>query len=349
MVEKIHHLNQENISVSFLAICETWLKEHISDAQLNINGYNIYRSDRTVTKNGGVMLYIHNSIIIDSFSSFNDDICSAVACLSRTSNCIIFSIYRPPIASLNSFSDLINFLDKFINKFNVLDKLQIFLFGDFNFPKILWNNNSITEYVSPSEICLKILIDKFFLTQYVHQNTRESNTLDLFFTNDPNFVEHICVEDISYSDHRLVEIYTSFFSSNNLASYKNDLNSPVDAGNAGLDFSKINLNSTDFGQVNLEICKINWDNVLSDSNSIQILPEILNQTVFTALLRHSKLYNKNSQKSKTRFSRSRSIINRKIQKCKKLLSFSNYRGTKGKALTCKINKLNNDKKLSFYN
>ena len=144
--ERINHLNHKKQPVSFMAIVETWLKEHITDAQLHIQDYNIYRSDRSISKNGGVMLYIHNSITIDTFSLFDDDTCSAVICLSKNSNCIICCLYRPPNSSYNSFRNTISFLNNFILSHNTLDKLQIFLFGDFNFPNLSWHNDQITEY-----------------------------------------------------------------------------------------------------------------------------------------------------------------------------------------------------------
>ena len=136
LTEKIESFNKKNTPVSFVALAESWLKSHISDAQLKIDNYNIFRSDRKVSKNGGVLLYIHHKIIIDSFSSFDDDTCSAVVCLSTKSRCIISCIYRPPNSGRDSFSNVLNFISQFINLNNNLDKLQCFLFGDFNFPSL---------------------------------------------------------------------------------------------------------------------------------------------------------------------------------------------------------------------
>ena len=140
-MEKVDYFKKKNILVSFLAIVETWLKDHVTDAQLHIPGYNIYRCDRSVSKNGGVMLYIHNNITIDNFSLFEDDTCSAIACLSKNSNCVIICVYRPPSASEISFSNIINFLNNLIFSHNNLDKLQIFVFGDFNFPHLAWQSD----------------------------------------------------------------------------------------------------------------------------------------------------------------------------------------------------------------
>ena len=345
LLDEINIFNKSHIFVPFLAIVETWLKDYISDAQLTISDYNIYRADRSsLKKNGGAMLYIHNTIIINNFSSFNDDTCSAVACFSSTSNCIIFCIYRPPNASLQSFKKLINFIENFIKLYNVNDNLQLLLFGDFNFPNILWGENLITEYVTPSQVCLKDLINKFFLSQYIHQNTRGSNILDLFLTNNPNFVQHVNVKDINYSDHCLVEIYTSFFPSN-LGTY--NPNSLSNIEKSQLDFSKINLNTTNFKQVNLKLSKIDWQQLFS--GPIKDIPNIFNHTVFQALLEHSSLHKPLSSKakSKTHFTRVRSIINRKIKKYKNLISFSNCQGTKKEKFLNNLEKLKKEKQLSF--
>ena len=94
LMEKVDYFKQNNILVSFLAIVESWLKDHVTDAQLHIPDYNIYRCDRSVSKNGGALLYIHNSITIDNFSLFEYDICSAVVCLTTTTTTTNFIFTR---------------------------------------------------------------------------------------------------------------------------------------------------------------------------------------------------------------------------------------------------------------
>ena len=96
IMDEINYLKNINLIVPFIAIAESWLKEHITDSQINIFNYNVYRSDRKVSKNGGALVYIHKSILIDIYESFDDDICNAVACLSKNAKCIIICIYRPP-------------------------------------------------------------------------------------------------------------------------------------------------------------------------------------------------------------------------------------------------------------
>ena len=327
LVEKIDHFNQINITVSFLAIVETWLKGHITDAQLYIKDYNIYRCDRATSKNGGVMLYIHTSIIIDTCSVFDNDSCCAVACMSKSSNCIICCVYRPPNASDEDFYDLVNFINNFLTFHNSSDKLQTFIFGDFNFPHLSWNCDEITDYKSISEICLKEFSDNHFFTQYINENTRKNNLLDLFLTNDPNFVQHINVNDVHFSDHRLVEIFTPFFS-NNLDTDKNHTNNSVQ--NDELDFSKFNLNSTNFNELNLDLSSINWEDALS--GSIEDIPHKFNKIIFSALSKHTNLFKEHNLKFKNRYQRERYIINRKIRKLKMRSLNPNHNDFKRKEL-----------------
>ena len=112
--EEVITLKQQSIYIPFIAITESWIKPHICDGQMLIENYNIFRADREVSKNGGVLLYVHNSIIIDISSSYDDDECSAIICLSKSRKCILASLYRPPSSSDTSFVNLINFIEHFI-------------------------------------------------------------------------------------------------------------------------------------------------------------------------------------------------------------------------------------------
>ena len=49
-------------SVPYVCILESWLKRHITDAQIAIPNYEIIRQDRKVRSGGGVLLYVHNSL-----------------------------------------------------------------------------------------------------------------------------------------------------------------------------------------------------------------------------------------------------------------------------------------------
>ena len=45
-------------------------KQRVMDAQINIEHYYIFRSDRQKSKNGGVLLYIDKDIIVDKTDTY---------------------------------------------------------------------------------------------------------------------------------------------------------------------------------------------------------------------------------------------------------------------------------------
>ena len=51
-----------------MCITESWLHSNISDHELNIQGYNLVRRDRTTKKGGGIIAYIRSDIYFEEIS-----------------------------------------------------------------------------------------------------------------------------------------------------------------------------------------------------------------------------------------------------------------------------------------
>ena len=331
--ETISELVRKSLFVPFVAIAESWLKPFITDTQLCIPCYNIYRSDRKQSKNGGVLIYVHKDIIVDITSCYDDDICSAVICLSKKRNSIIICVYRPPNSAEKSFSDLLNFLNTFINSHNSSNKFQTYIFGDFNLPKISWNNVSSSKHKSVDITNLFNFMDEHLLVQYVSDNTRNSNLLDLFLTDNPNFVNLVQIEDICYSDHRLLKIFNTFFS----PLCKDAV--PVDNEHVGLDFSALNLSKVNYNNVNRELSEVDWDTVVNAP--INDFPSIFQSIVYKVLRKHSRL-NKLKHKFISKFDKEIKILNRKIKKLRKKMKFSDCNLNNKTAYLKKIDKFFTD-------
>ena len=335
--EEVNNLAKNNVYVPFIAVVESWLKPFITDAQLNIENYNVYRSDRKLSKNGGALLYTHKDIIIDSSYSFDDNTCNGVVCFSKKSNCFIISVYRPPGSSEQSFSDLLNFLDNCITQHNAFEKLNIYIFGDFNFPKVCWNNLNDVSHKSKDLVNLFNFLDTHLLTQYITESTRNSNLLDLFFSNCPSFVNFSDIVDVSYSDHRLIKIFNTHFSPlSKVVTSKSQIEF------SGPDFSVLNLTKTNFELVNKELSDVNWDEVVSVP--IDDFPGVLRNVVFQILSKHSTFNITNKRKSRCKFSKNLDAITKKMQKMRKKLKFSLCSSKNRVAFSDKIKKLHDLKK-----
>ena len=79
----------------FLAFAETWLKDHMKEAEYEIEGYSYVASHRK-NREGGVIIYIDNDVTYKFLISNSDEMCSIVAIYLEELNLIVFMVYRPP-------------------------------------------------------------------------------------------------------------------------------------------------------------------------------------------------------------------------------------------------------------
>eukprot|EP00116_Pleurobrachia_bachei_P002158 sb/3462420/ len=195
-----------------LAISESWLKPYISDAQIQIQGYNTYRSDRPERKGGGCVLYVHEQIPISYAYSFSDRECSLVLAYSEAQNIIFSCIYRPPEASDQSFNSIMNDLQQKIGIVSNGRCPEMYIMGDLNLPQYDWESNCPKKAVSQNGAYQRTVefVDENFLTQVVDQPTRENNILDVILTNSPQYIAAITTEDTKISDHRVVNCALAF-------------------------------------------------------------------------------------------------------------------------------------------
>ncbi|XP_065684246.1 uncharacterized protein LOC136096653 [Hydra vulgaris] len=93
--------------------------------------------------------------------------------------CLI-TCYHPPSYSKIDFDYLISMMS--ITNDLCYSVSQFIIVGDFNLPKIDWLN-----YISPNKKChilFLTLVNSLGMHQFVHEPTRESNILDLVFSNN---------------------------------------------------------------------------------------------------------------------------------------------------------------------
>ena len=208
-----HLLNNKETFVPFLGITETWLKGYITDAQIKIENYSTYRSDRDLKKNGGSLLYIHNSYIVSNNRSFGDNYCNGVVIKIDDLNCITAAVYRPPDCPNSSFMDTLNNLQAFIDDIQEGNP-DIYITGDFNLPNQNWNTMTTDSSLGKigreaAEILLEFM-SRNFLSQIIHCPTRGQNILDLVLTNRVQYICEAKSEETCLSDHNLVSVVLAY-------------------------------------------------------------------------------------------------------------------------------------------
>ena len=269
----------------FVAITETWLKSYITDSQISIEDYCVYRSDRPNRVGGGCLLYVNSKLLITDTHTYEDKYNNLVMCYNEDNHCLIAAVYRPPDSPRSRFKDLLNSMQSKIDELSANRRVpDLFITGDFNFPNIDWENGSSTY--NESEELLMNFIDSNFLTQVIRKPTRSSSILDLVITNKPHYVLETNSQETILSDHNLVELMLGFnFLEKSIQStnyHKKELDK--------WSFRAANYHEAEFSGMNEEFSAINWTelyHLCEDDTDGSLFLELFRLTVLQVTLHHA--------------------------------------------------------------
>ncbi|XP_068680135.1 uncharacterized protein [Montipora foliosa] len=184
-----------------LAISESWLNSTVSNVEVEIGGYKLFRQDRLRKRGGGVCVYIRTSLkakvlkelcaISDSgFQQFWLEIQH-----KKLKVILLCVVYRPPDCSVSCFGD--DFMENYMHALTF--GKEIFVTGDLNC-------NMLSD--CPEAHSLGDLCDSLNLTQLIKTPTRvtsqSSSLIDVILTSDASLVVDSGVEETHISDHFLV-------------------------------------------------------------------------------------------------------------------------------------------------
>ena len=201
-----------------IVLTETHLNSNILNAEVNIPGYTLYRSDREGRTHGGTCIYTRNDLATQQLVSHSNSVCETLVLKVKTLEIILVSIYRPPDTSLEAFTEAIS-----LSKAAIDDTLEkdpktktILQFGDYNFPCISWpskriyqkeqeNRNNKASEKEQAELFVDFM-EENFLENLSLSPTRGRNILDLILSNNPQMVGPITITISSHiSDHSMLE------------------------------------------------------------------------------------------------------------------------------------------------
>jgi len=240
-----------------VGVTETWGSEEINDAEMSIKGFNMFRADRKGCRGGGVILYINEKIqatyniqLMDK--NFEQSIWCNVKLQHKT--LIVGLCYRSTSSDVDNNEILLKLLDAAtVHGY----KSSILIMGDFNYPDIDYNTDSVQagDMASSSRFFQKT--QELCLHQHVQQPTRvrqgqQPSTLDYIFTNEDNIVQDILYSaPLGKSDHVVLEW--------------NIMLSSVDCSSQQL---KLNYWKGNYGEINKVLEELDWEQTF-DSKSVE--------------------------------------------------------------------------------
>ena len=268
------YLMNPTIPIPVIALSETWLKPHITDAQISIPRYQTVRADRNTRERGGALLYIHEDLPITDEMVFDNGVCEIAICTTKPSNIIIASLYRPPDTTNEEFSDMIQFLQKYINNATEAKHMDIMILGDFNLPCISWADLSIKRnFNRDTTECAKTLLsfmEHNFMSQYVDVPTRQCNILDLLISNSASTILHIASENTKMSDHNIVKITTQY----PLNAISQNQAPKIESHS----FRSLNIHKADLDKIRDHLQTVDWDELIDMCTATEF-QELLKLTV----------------------------------------------------------------------
>ena len=195
-------LHQTKIDV--FSICETKINDTITDLDLKIDGYVLYRHDRN-RNGGGVLFYINENLDshpLKHLQCENIESLWVKLCLKKSKPLYLCGVYRPPGGSdLQSTENVCTHLVRCIEK---LPRKKVFIMGDFNC-------NMLSKYALSSKI--KDLCSSLSLKQLIMEPTRvtinSSTLIDLIMTNS-SCVSKSGIIHLGISDHSLTYVIRKF-------------------------------------------------------------------------------------------------------------------------------------------
>ena len=273
-----------------MCITETWLKGYITDAQVAIENYDVIRSDRSLRDRGGVLMYLHDSLLVSNVLRHDDGVCEAVIASIDTLKTVVACIYRPPDAGTASFKKMMLKVQEYLSYVNPeYDKI---LTGDFNLPNINWDTwsvaNNLGKETTACANCLLEFIDCNFLTQVVSIPTRGRAILDLVMTSNENVLSEVTVSETPLSDHNIIETSLIYDARTKIQQRKVKTFGP-------LTFNALNIHGMDTSHLDGLLDDIDWDELYnycadcydSEEDCISAYAELVQLTVLQLTLEHA--------------------------------------------------------------
>ena len=182
-----------NKHIHIISVNETWLDDSVSDNEISIPGFTVFRKDRN-RQGGGVAFYIKNELMPTVNQELHKPSLEAlwIYIKLKSMKFLICSLYRPPSAD-SDYLDLIFNNIEYATSFNE----NIIITGDLN---IDYCNEK-----GPNFKWLKQLENSFSMEQLVYTPTRvtpsSSTIIDHILTSVPDL--HIATGVLPYcsSDH----------------------------------------------------------------------------------------------------------------------------------------------------
>ena len=183
----VHDLNPDIIGIT-----ESWTSSHIFDSELKIDGYDLFRQDRPIDRDGGgVLLYVRSTLHAVQFNlsaKFPEQVWCYVLD-TKGHGCYIGVCYRSPTVNIYGSGNHV-LLQDIVNELGATHK-HFVMMGDCNYRYQSWPPDFDQPAISTEAVQFCQCMEDNFFTQPVDFCTRNDAILDLVITDEPSMVHNM--------------------------------------------------------------------------------------------------------------------------------------------------------------
>ena len=182
-----------------ITVSETWLNSTVTNAEVSINGYKLYRQDRLHKRGGGVCAFIREDIkvsILKDISQVSESYFQQLWLKmqnKKLKSIIVCVSYRPPESPLSSFEDIV-LKPSYIQALTLCKPIVIL--GDLNCNVLSENTESKALASFMSDINLSQVI-----TTPTRITDTSSSLIDVILVSNPNIISENGLLNTPISDH----------------------------------------------------------------------------------------------------------------------------------------------------
>ena len=120
-----------------IIVTKTWIDESVLDAEMQVQNFDIFRSDRKGWRCGGASAFLSFELLCKKKAAFSNGVVETLVIKYKKLNTLFVSVYHPPDTSISEWSEAMCDLQ------HVIDISQsnggygtIVMASYFNFPKV---------------------------------------------------------------------------------------------------------------------------------------------------------------------------------------------------------------------
>ena len=302
LVNKIGILETELSNFDVICITESWLHDAISDGEIKMEEYTVFRRDRVGDSHGGVCVYVKNNLHVRRRNDIEIQNleCVWIEITTHNKKVLIGTFYRPPNSPNDTMAHIENSVGLAVDT-NIQD---ILILGDFNLDilKQLPSRkiNNVCQYFGLDQL----------ISEPTHFTETSSSVIDLIFTSNKNNVFLSGIGDPFL--HQNMRYHCPVYCVFNFEK----CNSGVFTRNIWL------YDRGNYEDLTIELNETNWNNLKNDN--INIYAQNITDTIISAAKRH--VPNKNIKVRQSDPPWLNNTIKKMIRKRKRL--FNKFKSTR---------------------